>query len=199
MRNSLLSLAMAGLLNCSPVAALPLVQNGDFAVDFASGALPWFPTGTVTWNTNAAHFVAFGSTGTLTQTGTTALAVGDPYRLTFDVRTGASNQNNSLTIFYGITSLAVFTNVVSDFSGVVNFSPTTPLDFLRFSFTENASVTLQDISVDNIALVDLNANGVPEIDLDSIALPLAAAFLLLAIRRGQNQKGRKGKDATLFA
>lgn len=197
MRKTLLSLATAWLVNCSPVAAVPLVQNGDFAEDFASGDLPWITTGMVSWVSNLA---AITRQGTLTQTGTTPLVVGDPYRLTFDLEAGALNEFNTLTVFYGATLLATLDNIPSGaFAVVVNFSPINPLDdFLRFSFTDKQQSLLEDITLDNIALVNLNAKGVPEVDFDSFGLPLAAALLLLAIRKGQNEKGRNPKDAPSF-
>jgi len=179
LKNLLLALAMAGLFTGSPARAVPLVQNGDFSVDFASGPLPWITTGSVFWLSNQASIV---NLGTLTQTGTTPLAVGDPYRLTFDVATGALNQENTLTVFYGATLLATLNNLQNNLSGVVvDFSPTTPLDFLRFSFTANNQSPLEDIGLDNIVLVNLNAPGAPEIDLNSVAVPTAVALILLAL------------------
>ncbi len=183
----------------TPAGAQALVQNGDFSVAFAAGALPWTAgasgISSVTYTGSAAQFLSFdggagGGVGTLSQTGVTALDTTHIFNLTFDI-TGFTTFGAA-----GVATLSVTHNAVTIFSSVIagtgSFSTgiislTNGTGPLVFSFSRTGVGGGHTVDLDNIVLTDL---GVPEVDPGSAAAPLAlcAGGVFLALDRRRRVK-----------
>lgn len=182
----------------TPASAQALVQNGDFSVAFAVGALPWTATtsgpgfANVLYTGSAANFLSFdagagGGIGNLSQTGVTALDTTHIFDLSFDL---ASFTTGGAA---GVATFTVTYNAVTIFSSVIagngsfstgNFAITNGTGPLVFSFSRTGAGGFHTVDLDNVVLTDL---GVPEVDPGSAAAPLAlcagGVFLALDRRR----------------
>ncbi len=185
----------------TPAGAQALVQNGDFSVAFAAGALPWTAVAggpgfsSVTYTGSSARFLSFdvgagGGVGTLSQTGVTALDTTHIFNLAFDL-SGFTTLGGG-----GVATLTVTYNAVTIFSSVIAgngsfstgiFAITNGTGPLVFSFSRTGVGGGTQIDLDNVVLTDL---GVPEVDPGSAAAPLAlcAGGVFLALDRRRRVK-----------